>query len=195
MLIKEKMKPGQVLGNIINELRKGSSDSRHPFRYVSLASFNSDEQEPNIRMLILREVSEDGTVTLYTDERTNKVSELKMFQKSALLFWHDYHKVQVTMKAEVKLHNRDETALQYWKKDVHGAAQKAYTPLVAPGTVLDNPGEAYSWPEEYHSDHFCVMRCIPYELEILQLAGKKHLRLRFLRKEKAEEWNGEWIAP
>jgi general stress protein 26 len=195
MLIKAKTKPEQAFSTVINELKKGSVDSRHPYRYVSLATFNPDREESNIRMLINREIKKDGTLTLYTDSRTEKVKELKALQKSALLFWHDHHKVQVTLKAEVAIHHNDEVAEDYWKSDVHGAAQKAYTPLVAPGTNIDRPAEAHSWPGEFSSENFCVLKCIPYEIEILQLAGKEHLRLKFKRDGDGAEWEGGWIAP
>jgi len=195
MLIKAKTQPGQAFSTVINELKKGSSDSRHPYRYVSLASFDPVKEESNIRMLINRETKKDGTLTLYTDSRTAKVKELKALNKSALLFWHDHHKVQVTLKAEVVIHHNDEVAEEYWKSDVHGAAQKAYTPLVSPGTSIDSPDEAHSWPGEFSSEHFCVLKCLPYEIEILQLAGKEHLRLKFYRGGHDEEWEGGWIAP
>lgn len=195
MLIKQDIDPKQALSRIMQELRKGSADSRHPFRYVSLASFDTEKQEPNIRMLVLREVGPAGTVTLYSDSRTNKVKEIQAHQNSALLFWHDRHKVQVTMKTRTVLHHQNDKALDYWNKDVHGPAQKAYTPLVAPGSEINKPSEAYRWPDSYTNDHFCVLQCEPFELEILQLAGKEHLRLRFKRKIKEGDWQGGWIAP
>lgn len=195
MLIKANTKPTQALSNVINEIKKGSRDSRHPYRYVSLATFSPDREESNIRMLINREVSKDGTLTLYTDSRTNKVQELKALGKAALLFWHDHHKVQVTLKAEVDIHHEDEVAETYWKSDVHGAAQKAYTPLVSPGERIEDPKEAHSWPEEFSSDYFCVLKCYPLELEVLQLAGKEHLRLKFSRESREDGWEGGWIAP
>lgn len=195
MLIKSKTKPDQAFSIVINEIRKGSGDSRHPYRYVSLASFDPAEEESNIRMLINREVEKDGTLTLYTDARTDKVKELKALQKSALLFWHDHHKVQVTLKTEVSLHHNDEVTAAYWKSDVHGAAQKAYTPLIAPGTSIDDPSEAHRWPDAYTAENFCVIKCYPYEIDILQLAGKEHFRLKFTRNSRDENWEGGWIAP
>ncbi|NGP76161.1 hypothetical protein G3570_05930 [Balneolaceae bacterium YR4-1] len=195
MLIKAKNKPSQALSTVINEIKKGSRDSRHPYRYVSLATFDPAAEEPNIRMLINREINKDGTVTLYTDARTHKVNELKSIGNAALLFWHDHHKVQVTLKAEVAIHNDDEVAEEYWKSDVHGAAQKAYTPLVAPGERIENPSDAHNWPKEFTSEYFCVLKCVPFEMEILQLAGKEHLRLKFKRDNPEEEWQGDWIAP
>ena len=195
MLIKANTKPDQAFSTVINEIKKGSRDSRHPYRYVSLATFNPETEESNIRMLINRKISEEGTVTLYTDSRTNKVQELKALEKAALLFWHDHHKVQVTLKTRVAIHHEDEFAKEYWKSDVHGAAQKAYTPLVSPGEPIDDPREAHSWPEEYTDEYFCVLECVPFEMEILQLAGKEHLRLKFSRESQNEEWEGGWIAP
>lgn len=146
-------------------------------------------------MLINREITEDGTLTLYTDSRTSKVQELQENGKAAMLFWHDHHKVQVTLKAEVGIHHKDDIAENYWKSDVHGAAQKAYTPVVSPGECIDNPSDAHNWPDEFSSDYFCVLKCVPFELEILQLAGKEHLRLKFSRENRDEEWEGGWIAP
>ncbi len=195
MLIKPKTKPKQAFSAVMNELNKGTADSRHPFRYVSLASFDPDKGESNIRMLINREVTKDGTITLYTDSRTNKVKELKSLKNSSLLFWHDHHKVQLTMKAKVTLHQSDDISEHYWKKDVHGAAQKAYTPVVAPGTSIESPDEAHTWPEEFSDEHFCVIKCVPYEMDILQLAGKEHLRLKYTREDQDDEWEGGWIAP
>lgn len=195
MLIKPKTKPKQAISAVLNELNKGTADSRHPFRYVSLASFDPDKQESNIRMLITREVTKHGTITLYTDSRTNKVDELKSLNKSSLLFWHDHHKVQLTMKANVRLHQNDDVSEHYWKKDVHGAAQKAYTPVVAPGTSIESPNEAHAWPEEFTDEYFCVIKCVPYEMDILQLAGKEHLRLKYIREGDESEWEGGWIAP
>lgn len=195
MLIKQNIATKEALSRVFEELQKGSSDSRHPFRYVSLATYDPAEQEPNIRMLVLRGIGSEGAITLYTDERTNKVEELRAHQNSALLFWHDYHKVQLTMKTKVTLHHQNERAEEYWKKDVHGHAQKAYTPLVAPGTSIEEPAKAHSWPDAFHSDHFCVLHCVPFEMEVLQLAGKEHLRIRFVRETPDEEWQGGWIAP
>lgn len=195
MLIKSKTNPEQAFSTVMNELKKGSSDSRHPFRYLSLATFDPQNKEPNIRMLILREVQKDKSLVLYTDNRTDKVKELEHLNNAALLFWHDHHKVQVTVKASIELHRNDEVSQQYWKQDVHGPAQKAYTPLIEPGAVIEQPSEAHSWPEEYTDEHFCVINCIPYEIQILQLGGKKHSRLQFQRAEDTEEWSGGWIAP
>lgn len=194
MLVKPHLKPRQVLHTIYNELKKGSSDSRHPFRYLSLATFDEKDRESGIRMVVLREVLKDDSIIAYTDSRTDKVEELTALNQAALLFWHDRHKVQVTVKAKVMLHRKDDVAETYWKKDVHGPARKAYTPLMAPGTPIDNPAEAHHWPEKYTGEYFCVLMFKPYDIQILQLNGKEHFRLQFKREEE-EAWNGGWIAP
>lgn len=195
MLIKPHTDPQQAFHSIFNELKQSSSDSRHPFRYMTVSTFNPFRKEPGIRMVILREVRKDKSLLAYTDVRTDKFEELSSLDKAALLFWHDRHKVQVTIKAEVELHHSDEVASQYWKQDVHGPARKAYTPLIIPGTPISEPGEAHSWPEEYTDEHFAVLNFKPYHLQILQLKGKEHLRLQFTREDADEEWTGGWIAP
>lgn len=195
MLIKSTSNLQHARKAVFKELQKGSSDSRHPFRYVSLATIDAQQNEPNIRMMILRELQKDQSVILYTDSRTEKVEELKSAPKASLLLWHEHHKVQLTFKAEVEIHQGNELAEHYWKSDVHGAARKAYTPVVEPGTSIDDPKEAHRWPEEYTKEHFCVLKCIPYRMQILQLGGKEHFRLQFTREAADGEWQGGWIAP
>lgn len=195
MFVKPTTDPQQAFHTIFNELKKASSDSRHPFRYLSLATFDPTEQEPNIRMVILREVLKDKSMVAYTDTRTAKFKELSELDKASLLFWHDRHKVQVTLKAEAELHHLDDIATDYWKKDVHGPARKAYTPVIEPGTPVENPTEAHSWPDEYTEEHFGVLIFKPYDLQILQLKGKEHLRLHYSKDSKGNEWSGGWIAP
>lgn len=195
MLITAQSSPEEVQTKIYRELQKGSSDSRHPFRYLSLATHNVDKEEPNIRMVILRHISEDWRIFAYTDARTAKVEELKKLNRAALLFWHSHHKTQATFKAEVILHQNDETARRYWEKDVHGSARKAYTPLVSPGTAIKSPGEAHSWPENYDSEHFCVLEFNPFDLQVLQIRKKEHKRISYQWDDHSGNWRGRWIAP
>ncbi|HEX6981585.1 MAG TPA: pyridoxamine 5'-phosphate oxidase family protein [Balneolaceae bacterium] len=195
MIITGNIEPQNVLTKTHRELKKGSSDSRHPFRYSSLATHNPETNEPNVRMVILREVAEDWSTIIYTDARSAKVEEIKQLGRAALLFWHSHHKVQLTMKVNVKLHQNDETAEQFWSKDVHGPARKAYTPLTAPGTVVPSPEKAHDWPEEFSMEHFCVLECVPFDIQVLQINRKEHRRLRFQRNEESELWEGQWIAP
>ncbi len=195
MLVKATSNPSGVLKNVFREVKKGTSDSRHPFRYLSLATFDEEQRETNLRMLVVRELRDDHSILLYTDSRTDKVEELTGLNRASLLFWHDHHKVQLTLKTEVEIHQGDELAEHYWKSDVHGGAQKAYTPVVAPGTEIEDPKKAHRWPEEYSDEYFCVLRCVPYEMQVLQLGGKEHLRLQFRRPSADGEWQGGWIAP
>lgn len=195
MIISSNTDPATALAKTHKELQKGSGDSRHPFRYLSLSSYNTEDREPNIRMVILREIADDWRIFIYTDVRTSKVNELQQLNRAALLFWHSYHKTQVTLKTTVSLHHNDDTAEKYWKKDVHGSAQKAYTPLVAPGSEIEKPEEAHQWPENFTMEHFCVLECDPFDLQILQINGKEHRRLAFQRTDHTDSWDSQWIAP
>lgn len=195
MIITSDTDPRGVLQKIARELDNGSSDSRHPFRYLSLATVDTEMSAPNIRMVILREITDDWRIFAYTDARSTKVEELKQLNRAALLFWHPHHKTQVTLTARVTLHQDDEVAQKYWQQDVHGPARKAYTPLVSPGTVIDRPEEAHRWPESYSMDHFCVLECELVDLQVLQINGKEHRRLSFQREGHTDTWTGQWIAP
>lgn len=195
MIVTNNTDPQTVLQKISRELQKGSSDSRHPFRYLSLATVDAEANEPNIRMVILRDITEDWRIFAYTDARTSKVKELQQLNRAALLFWHPHHKTQLTLKATVTLHQNNDVTEKYWNQDVHGPAQKAYTPLVSPGTAIDSPEEAHRWPENYSMDHFCVLECDLFDMQVLQINGKEHRRLAFQKDTDASLWKGQWIAP
>ncbi len=195
MLISKDLPSEKSRNIVLRELKKGTSDSKHDFRYLSLATVDPEKQEPSIRMLVLREVDNNWSFILYTDARTAKVDELLKNDKASLLFWHSYHKVQVTVKTNIRVHHKNETALDYWKKDVHSQAQKAYTPIVSPGTPIEQPEDAYKWPDEYTPANFCVLECIAKELQLLQISGKEHIRHHFTRPDADKDWSGGWIAP
>lgn len=195
MLISKDLPPQKARNAVLKELKKGTSDSKHDFRYLSMATVDPENLEPSVRMLVLRGVRDDWSFILYSDARTAKIDELLKNDKASLLFWHSYHKVQVSVKATVKVHHNNETALDYWKKDVHGQAQKAYTPEVSPGTPIDKPEDAYNWPDEYTPANFCVLECIANDLQLLQISGKEHIRHHFKRADADSDWSGGWIAP
>lgn len=195
MLIPKDLPPQKARNTVLNELKKGTSDSKHDFRYLTMATVDPGTMEPSLRMLILRGLDSNWSFILYSDARTDKVDELLKNDKASLLFWHSYHKVQVTVKTSVTVHQNNETALDFWKKDVHGQAQKAYTPIISPGTPIEKPEEAYQWPDEFTPANFCVLECVATDLQLLQISGKEHIRHHFTRSDAEKDWSGGWIAP
>ena len=194
MIIANNSAPKDILQKTLRELHKGSKDSRHPFRSFSLATFDTDAQMPNNRTVILRQVTNDWRLHIFTDNRSRKVEELSGQNKAALLFWHPYHKLQLRCHCSVNTHQNNDVAEQYWKQ-VRGPAQKAYTSLLAPGKPIDAPEEAYQWPEEHTMDHFCVLECIATHLQFLQMDGREHRRITFTRETPQDSWQGQWIVP
>jgi len=194
MIITANSTPTDVLKKTHKELRKGSKNSSHPFRSLSLATVDPDSQIPNNRTVILHKATDDWRLHIFTDSRSRKVDELKKQNTASLLFWHPYHKLQLRCQCSVELHQKDGLAQQCWAQ-VRGPAQKAYTSLLAPGDPIDTPEEAHEWPEDFSMDHFCVLECIATNLQILQLDGRKHRRIAFKRENPQDSWQGQWITP
>ena len=92
----------------------------------------------------------------------------------------------------MEVHHKDALCDEHWQR-VQGIVQRAYTPLVPPGEIIESPELAHQWPDEMTSEYFCVLEFKPQAFDLLQLNRLEHLRLLF-KKEK-EDWKMNWLAP
>lgn len=165
------------------QLRRATVDKRHAFRFVALATRAKDTLEN--RMVVMRSFSASGEVSIYTDERTHKVSAIQEHGEVALLWWDPKHKLQVRFQAQARLLPSDE-AIAYAPQQ--GQDLKDYTTQKAPGMAIQQP-EAVTWSDELH---FTVISCMPFCADLLQL-GKPHKRVKGERR--GDKWNWQWVVP
>ena len=194
MLIHNSDTPDRATLKVKNHLKKTATGNNREMRFFSISSIDMQTHTVSSRMVVLRKFYPDWTVRFYTDNRTKKVSEIEQCPKVSLLFWDPTENLQVRLKAEAIIHNRDEPALKEWT-EINKESRKQYTSILKPGTVIPAPEKAFNWPENYHSDYFSVVDCTPFDIEILQLNSLEHLSLKFSRINKDSEWKGGWIVP
>ncbi|MCA6078913.1 pyridoxamine 5'-phosphate oxidase family protein [Fulvivirga sedimenti] len=186
MLINTNTTLPEVLECIHAELDKAANNAAHPFRFVVLSTI--DQNIPVSRYVVLRKVLSGSTIQIFTDSRSDKISQLEKNNHVNLLFFNSEQGLQVSLSGTVAIEG--DQSEQYWA-DVKN--RRSYNSILAPGTRIDNPAEAHQWSDPLISEFFAVVTVKPVQIDVLQLNGDHHLRTRFLRG--ADNWTGSWLAP
>lgn len=195
MLIQQSDSLDQAFTKVHDQLKRAGMDKNHKFRFFSVATVDTSKKTvPQSRMVVLRSFDDDWIFEFYTDHRASKVREIEMNPVISALFWDPSKRVQVRIEADAVIHNQDEVSAHRWKH-VQGDAQKAYTSVVSPGSVIDSPEKAHQWPDSFKSNYFTVVVCEAVKIKALQLSGLEHLAFEYGRSSEKDEWKKSWIAP
>ncbi|WP_158858774.1 pyridoxamine 5'-phosphate oxidase family protein [Lunatibacter salilacus] len=190
MLITKNNELSEVLKIVLDALKSAAKDTGHPFRFMSLATIH--QQVPDIRYVVLRAMDAEGCLYFFTDYRTQKIGHIRANPDVALLFYDSEKGVQIRMQGTALVHRNNAVAEKFWMT-VEGEAQKAYNPVLTPGTLISHPVEAYNWPENMGNSNFSVVQIVPSEFNVLQLDGMNHIRAKYVRND--DKWKMDWIAP
>lgn len=174
---------------VLNEVRTAVKSGGHPLRTLTLATL--DEGIPQQRMVVLRDFSDDSVFTIYTDRRSDKVDQILNNESVSLLFYDFQTQLQLRVTGKAMIVNAGEELLQHWNN--RGSKNPySYTSDLAPGTVIENPEEAYRWTQEEPSN-FCLIKIAATHMEFLQLDGVKHIRGEKIIRDRKETIR--WITP
>jgi len=190
MLFAQENSLEEVFQSVKHELHRGALDPKHPFRFVTLVT--KSENGVDARYVVVRSVDAELNFFLFTDDRTSKVAQLTSFPEMVLLFYHPAKRTQIKITGKAELRRNDGLSATFWSK-VQGDSQKAYNQVVAPGTKLQNPEEAFVWNEPLTAANFTLIQVKPSKIEALQLNENGHLRASFTLG--TNEWEKSWIAP
>ena len=184
----------EIFEIIVSELEKGCKNKDHPFQTFVLGTIDTAITIPSLRNVIFREFDpEQYTIWFFSDSRSKKIIEIKKNKNVTLLFWNPEEQVQIRIKGNAFLHQRNDIEKQKWHT-VKGSAKKLYNSVIAPGENIKNPKEAYQWNEELNDENFTAIQINPYTIEVLQLDKVEHKRVLFIKKS-SNKWNKSWIAP
>jgi pyridoxine/pyridoxamine 5'-phosphate oxidase len=177
----------EIWQTLLHELQRGALDPKHPFRYLTLATVGN--QFPQVRTLVLRQLSTDLEFLVYTDARSSKVKELLEVPRASLLFYHPKKQVQVRVHAHATIHLEDELAQAHWKR-VSEKRRSEYQSKLDPGTRIESPSSG--WQSSSDRSNFSVVKFTPLSIEVLQLDREGHLRIQF---DLVSGWQGAWLVP
>lgn len=190
MLFQKNNSLEEIFQSVKHELHRGALDTKHPFRFVALAT--TSENGVDARYVVVRYIDEELNIFFFTDGRTSKVEQLVSCPDLALLFYHPAKRTQIKILGKALIHSNDEFKAKFWSK-IQEDGRKAYNQILVPGTSIQDPSEAFAWNEPLTDSNFTLIQITPTVIETLQLNGLEHLRVRFRLEKK--KWDLTWIAP
>jgi pyridoxamine 5'-phosphate oxidase len=186
MLFSHSDNPTDIWQAIKHELHRGALDPKHPFRYVNLGT--KGQEYPQVRTVVLREVTQELEFLVFTDFRSEKVREIQSAPTVALHFYHPKKMLQIRVEAKAEIHFQDEISEHYWRK-IPDARKSEYTGSHAPGSPISNLDLGWEMSDK---SFFTVLNISPQQIEALQLSKEGHLRIQF---GKGNQWKGRWLVP
>ena len=171
-----------------DELQRGIHKKGHPFRYGTLATVGL-ETLPRLRTVVLRKVSEDLKLQIYTDKRSKKLIHIKENNKVSMLFYHPKQMLQIKVEGLAHIITDESILKKYWS-GVQPNSRKDYTTENIPGSKISNPNQVEYLDEE---NHFCIIEIEPFRIEYLKLKRPNNIRVQFSKSEAS--WNGEFLVP
>tara|TARA_A100001388_G_scaffold233267_1_gene186174 strand:+ start:826 stop:1425 length:600 start_codon:yes stop_codon:yes gene_type:complete len=170
-----------------------------PFRIPVFMCANHDEIDG--RIVVLRKSDrKKNLLQFHTDFRSPKVKILKKNNKASLLFYDKEEKIQLRVKVDCEINNRNSTTEESWKKTQH-ISRRCYLTDSPPGTISENPTsgmisqlEDFDYTMEQSEEgykNFTVIKCKIKSAEWLYLAAKGHRRAKF----DFENNKNSWLVP
>lgn len=189
-VVTPKMTLAEAWKRIEAQVREAMEEGDHPFRYVTLATVDKSNS-PQQRTVVLRDFAEGPEFTIYTDNRSDKVSQIMDNNSVSLLFYHGKKRLQLRVTGIASIVKEGVEYKREWENS-GSKSPSSYTSVVPPGKEIENPKEAYHWDSE-DSPNFCLIKIEASRMEFLQLDGVRHIRAEKIIGDKEE--TTRWIAP
>ncbi len=194
--------PSEIRKRIWQELARAVQDRHHEWRTLTLATTQAGGT-PNARMVVLREVDADlARLCIYTDSRSDKVSELANRPDALLVFWSKRLSWQLRVRVTAKVHVAGPLVDAAWERVRQTAAAGDYLSPVAPGSTLSAapsskdgtkdenlPTNTTNPSNPISQHHLAIIEAQVKEIDWLELARSGHRRARL----RADTW--DWLTP
>ncbi|MDZ7758066.1 pyridoxamine 5'-phosphate oxidase family protein [Rhodohalobacter sp.] len=189
-VVTEKMSLKEAWDRVMEQVKEAVSGGGHSYRYVTLATVDKTNL-PQQRTVVLRDFSDESEFTVYTDSRSEKVSEMMENGSVSLLFYDDKKKLQLRVNGSASIIKAGDEYKRNWENR-GSKSPHSYTSVIPPGTEIESPEKAFDWHLE-GTPNFCLIKIKAERMEFLQLNGVEHIRAEKIVGE-GEEKN-RWIAP
>tara|TARA_R110002167_G_scaffold95905_1_gene254840 strand:+ start:252 stop:794 length:543 start_codon:yes stop_codon:yes gene_type:complete len=177
-----------IFEEILSELQNGAKDREHPYHYFTIATLGVDKFA-RLRLVALRNVSNDLKLTFFTDKRSKKVLHIKENPRVSLLFYHPEKLLQLRIEGMATI-NSDQFQIQKTWETIGNEARKDYLTTEAPGTTINNP-ESVEYLKD--GDYFSIVDIEPFRIERLKLNTEGHRKTKFNKK--GDKWTSEHLVP
>ncbi|WP_422084049.1 pyridoxamine 5'-phosphate oxidase family protein [Ulvibacterium sp.] len=173
---------------LTNELREGATKKGHPFHYCTMATVGL-ERMPRLRTVVLRKVSDNLDLSIYTDQRSKKILHIKENNRVSLLFYHPKKLIQIKIEGLAGIHTDPKILKKHWN-EIQPSSRKDYTTSEAPGSDISDP-DAVEYLED--KNYFCIVEIEPFKIEYLKLQRPNHLRIKHSKINNS--WKSEFLVP
>ena len=194
--------PSEIRKRIWQELARAVQDRHHEWRTLTLATTQAGGM-PNARVVVLREVDADlARLCIYTDSRSDKVSELANRPDALLVFWSKRLNWQLRIRVTAKVHTTGPLVDAAWERVRQTAAAGDYLSPAAPGSTLsaapsskhgtkdeNSPTNTTNPSNPISQHHLAIIEAQVIEIDWLELARSGHRRALL----RADTW--DWLTP
>ncbi len=175
----------EILQQIKDQFIRAKYQKKHPFRYFVLTT-TEESGSPRARTVVLRHFDpQEMTLTIYTDQRSQKVKALTQHKEACMLFYDPKKLWQIQVMTRLIQQSGDSKIFQ----SLPPPAQKDYTTQQAPGSVIANP-DAVTYLNGQH--FFMALTFKILSIESLKLKRPNHVRSLF---ELQNKWAGSYLNP
>ena len=158
----------------------------------------ADQNEIDGRIVVLRKSDRDNNLLqFHTDFRSSKINILKKNNNASLVFYDKEEKIQLRVKVNCIINNKNSITEESWKKTQH-ISRRCYLTDDPPGTISGDPTsgmisklEDFDYTMEQSEEgykNFTVIQCKIKAVEWLYLAAKGHRRAKFDIEKKQTSW-------
>jgi pyridoxamine 5'-phosphate oxidase len=156
----------------MTELKKALESREHGWRTGTLANIDQDLQ-PQARTVVIRDVDVNhGSIFIFTDVRSPKVTQLKANPRATLVLWCPNIQQQLRLSCSVsEVHNTSD----YWRQIAHSRARIDYATKYAPGSPLNAD---LTMNESLAEQNFCVLQLNVETIDRLWISQQGHRRQR-----------------
>ena len=141
---------------------------------------------PNLRTVVLRDFNPKNLeFAIYSDIRSSKIKELKLFPEAQFLFYDSSRLIQLIIDLNLK---KFFTA-QCIYNNLPESSKRDYSSILMPGSEIKNPDEV-----QYNlkKNNFVKIVFEAKKIEYLKLKRPNHIRSIYSVK---DNWEGKFLAP
>ena len=180
--IEEKIK--EEIINCINE-------KKNSFRNVVLSTVKKNT--PNLRIVVLRDFSNDWNVSFYTDSRSSKIEEIEKNKNVSILFYDDNKKIQIRMYGTSSIYRNQKSI---WEK-LPTLSKINYNSILKPGEYQKNYSAKLNKEVELGYKNFCLIKLKLDNIDCLYLSreGNRRISIKISRENRNIVFKKKWLVP
>lgn len=181
-------------------LTRANKDRKHAYRTATVSTV-TPAGYPNARTVVMRNANrENFTLRLYTDRRSQKVTEMEKTPQLHWLLWDPKKQIQFSGVGEVNFWPDDRAKELFTQLPKHG--RKAYATTIGPGKPAQEKtdGLPANWAAlelaetDYAAENFLVVETRLIKADLLYLDRESgNQRLTALRS--GDDWALNWVVP